>query len=269
MPRKNKGICVRSDEQVIQQFKQFLSQGKFSNYGQGLKYLLENVGSEVFGDYVDCQFFGEYPLDSKHFIQCRNSGTIKVPRKREDCEKCHQHKKVRVLMQRKEKIEQEIVKSEHRLGNLRTEINEETKQLKNIENWTNMPEQLKDKDKEIAGLQRNLEDRLKEKDAEIRELQEGMNALENDCLKSSMEPYDKIHSEQNTSIVERITKKEEITEKFQQPQQTQTRPSQLVLCPKARETVSFEDVCKKTCQSFMECPNYAETVMLNKALGKQ
>ena len=73
-----------------------------------------------------------------------------------------------------------------------------------------------------------------------------------------------------TYIVEEVTEKEKVTKKFapQQPQESKT-PSQLNLCPKTKEMVSFEDVCKKTCMTFMECPNYNETVMLNRAFGKR
>lgn len=155
MPRKNKGIYIRSDdEQPVQQFKEFVSQNKHPNYADALKYLLANVGSEIFLEYLDCDHFGEYPDNSKHFIRCNKSGT-KVERTREDCQECGHHKKVRVLMQSIEKIKQETVKAEHKHANLITEINEKMKQLKNIENLTSMPELLKERDKEIAKLQKD------------------------------------------------------------------------------------------------------------------
>jgi hypothetical protein len=71
-----------------------------------------------------------------------------------------------------------------------------------------------------------------------------------------------------TYMAEEVTEK--VTKKFvpHQPQESKT-PSQLALCPKTKEMVSFEGVCKKTCMTFMECRNYNEIVMLNKVIVKR
>jgi len=279
VPRRNKGICVRSDEELTQQFKQFVSQSKLSNYADALKYLLGSVGSEVFVEYVDCEHFGEYPIDSKHFIQCKKSGT-KVPRKREDCQACGHYKIVRVLMQTKEKFKQETVKLEHRSANLTTEINEKSKELKNIENLADMPERLKEKDKEIAKLRKNAEKQRLEND-QYAEYLKSLIRIEVDNSFHSVEHTVKHKEPLETSqqipekavesqLVKRITKKEtkeKTTETFQQPQEPKI-PSEMVLCPRTEETVSFEDVCH-ICNTFDTCPSYGETVILKKALGKR
>lgn len=283
---KRKGICVRSDEELTLQFKQFLSQSKVSNYADGLKYLLTRVGSEIFVEYLACDHFGEYPDNSKHFLTCDKSGK-KVIRKREDCQACAHYKIVRVPMQRKEKIEQEIVKLEYRSANLTTEINEVTKQLKNIENLASMPEQLKEKDKEIAKLR---------KDAEKQRLE---NAQYIDYLNSliPIETNNNFHSVEDTvkhreplqtsqqipekaverRLVNRITEKEtkeKTTEIFQQPQEPKIPSEDLQIeCPDTKKRVSFKDICTRTCEKFQECPIYLQTYKeissINKALGKQ
>lgn len=256
MRRKNKGIYVRSDdEQLIQQFKEFVSQSKFSNYADGLKYLLVNVGSEVFADYVDCEHFGEYPLDSKHFITCDKSGKSgkRVPRKRGDCEKCYQYKKVRVLMQAKEKIKQESVKLEYRNANLTTEIDEKRKELKNIENLANMPEQLKEKDKEIARLLRRLEDREKILPT-VLDVEKKLSEQKPATPESQNEEVDNQRPIEKPISIERTIQEKTTTEKvfFQNNQ-----PNRTIMCPIKTKQVDIDHQECKKCQHRHACdPEY-------------
>ena len=138
----------------------------------------------------------------------------------------------------------------------------------------------------ITGLQsltRDLKEHLKDagividqKNKWIKKLDDEITALEtdNEVLRSriSIEAHEKLHSAKATvenSMVKRVTEEKKVTEEFvlQQPQESKT-PSQLALCPKTEGMVSFEGVCK-TCETVMECPNYNEIAMLNRALGKR
>jgi hypothetical protein len=255
VPRKSKEICVRSNEGVIQRFKQFISENKLSNYGHGLENLLLYVGSEVFADYVDCDHFGEYPLDSKHFITCDKSGKSgkRVPRKREDCEKCYQYKKVRVLMQTKEKIKQENVKLEYRNANLTTEIDEKRKELKNIENLANMPEQLKEKNKEIARLLRRLEDREKIPPS-VLDVEKKLSEQERSIPESQNEQVDNQTPIEKPISIERTIQEKTTTEKvfFQNNQ-----PNRMIICPIKTKQVDIDHQECKKCQHRHACnPEY-------------
>ena len=221
---------------------------------QGLRQGIQNTEFQL----QWCQFRSLCLSDSEHHCKCRKYGYWRTIETKE-CIGCSSLKTMRIF----EGVEQAV----QDLGNKKRTLTAEVQELE-----PNTRAGLLDK---IEWLEKRLKimgKLLREKDAKITELNDGMIAVQNDGLKSSIEPYDKIHSEQNTNIAERITEKKKITEKFREPQQTQqpkTQPSQLVLCPETTEYVSFEDVCKKTCQTFMECPNYKQTVMLNKALGKR
>jgi DNA repair exonuclease SbcCD ATPase subunit len=249
--RKNKAILIRTEEETIQNFKKSISENKVSTYGEGLKCLVTITGSEVFQESQDCEFFSEYPPDSKHFIQCsRGKSGKRVPRKREDCQACAHNRVTKILMKSRAKIEQEnselqrkvfevqhrLSEAQHKLADLDADMVRKTKELKKIENLLNMPEQVQEKDKEIADLKSYYEDALREE------------------------------KEKSAQIVKRVTEEKKTTEEFVTSPQQKKRPD--LLCPKTMEYESVDDACK-TCAECVTCPQYGEYFMLKRAIKNQ
>lgn len=215
-------------------------------------------------DIETCKFHSVI-INHPEFADCRKEGwKRRIPT--EECVACRLYGNLKIPIG-----EPARVVACH--GDMKKAINDLKSEKKNLETRVG---ELNENTKE--GLQLTIDDLreglkdvgavIRQKDRYIKKQNEKIATLEtdNDVLRRNKTPLE------NQGIVERITEKEKekITEKFVpvQPQQPK-KPSALVLCPRTTETVSFEDVCEKTCETFMECANYRETVMLKKAFAKQ
>lgn len=285
-------ILIRAEEDVIQNFKKSVSENKVSTYAEGLKCLVTYAGSEVFQEYQDCKRFGEYPLDSKHFIQCIDpkSGK-KVIRKREDCQACAHNRVIKVLMESKAKLEQEDSELEqkyserqHRLGDLNTDIVRKTKELEKIENFLTMPERLQKKDKEIA----DLKVALKENQKNIEYLDQACTEMKERCegLQRQVEPLQtvprnvldvvqkrvseqkppiaaaaaqKVEASKPAQTIQRVTEREK-TEKERIVETVTSDPftNKEIQCPQTGKYVDITKECNKACSDIFQCPYWQE-----------
>jgi hypothetical protein len=292
--RKNKAILIRTEEENIQSFKKSISENKVSTYAEGLKCLLIKEGSEVFLEYQECEFFSEYPLDSKHFIQCSYGKSGKRPRKREHCQACAHNREIKVLMQSRGKIGQQnselqrkASEAQHKLGDLNTEIVGKRKELEKIESLSNMPEQLRKKEKEIADLRghyelelRNEKDKTKYLEDECRargerneELQRQVETLQRPSesvleaeKKLSEEkqpiaaPAQKVEASKTTQTIQRVTEREKIEkERIVETVTSDPFTNQEIECPlKGQQYVDIIAECKRGCKDFYQCPFWEE-----------
>jgi hypothetical protein len=284
--RKNKAILIRTEEEEIQSFKKFISENKLSTYAEGLKRYQTMVGSEVFLEYLNCDHFGEYPLDSKHFVTCDRSGK-KVIRKREDCQACAHYRVIKVLMQSRVKIEQQnselqrkLSETQHKLGDLKTEIGKRTTELENIENLSKMPEQLKKKDKAIADLKRADQEKNKYIDDLCKQLETPqtvppsvLEVVENLSEQKTpiAAPSQKVEANKATQTIQRVTEKEKTVEKERIVETVTSDPftNQEIKCPLTGKWMDIIKECKKSCKDAWECPFLLEINKGTVPLGAQ
>lgn len=285
---------VRTEEENIQSFKKFISENKLSTYGEGLKCYQTVVGSEVFLQYQECEFFCEYPPDSKHFIQCSYGKSGKRPRKREHCQACAHNREIKVPMKSKAKIEQEISecqhevsKAQHKLGDLNADIVSKTRETEKITNLLTMPEQLKKKEKEIAHLRAHYEDAVKDEQDKNKYLDDECREMEKRCkeLQRQLEnvqtvppsvlevekrlseqkqpiaaPPQKVEGSKAPQTIQRVTEREK-TEKERIVETVTSDPftNQQIECPlKGNQYVDIIKQCKKDCQDFYQCRFWEE-----------
>lgn len=297
--RKNKALLIRGEEETFQRFKKFLSENKISTYEEGLKRYQTIVGSEVFLDYQDCQFFSEYPPDSKHFIQCSYGKSGKRPRKREHCQACAHNREIKVPMKSKAKIEQEISEcqhkvseAQHKLGDLNADIVRKTRETEKITNLLTMPEQLKKKEKEIADLRAHYENVLREEkekneylDQAYDELHRQFEDLQTPPPKSVLEvekrlseqeqpmaaPPKKTEASKATQIIQKVTERETTTKKERIIETVTSDPftNQEIQCPLKGQYVDIAKECKKACKDFAQCRFFEEIINGTVPLGAE
>lgn len=279
--RKNKAILIRTEEEIIQNFKKAISQNKVSTYGEGLKCLLTVASSEVFLEYQDCQWFSEYPPDSKHFTQCSREKGKKVARKREDCQACAHSRLVKVPMKSKERIQEENSEAQEKLEHLNTEIGEKTKKLEKTKDLLSLPDQLKKKDKDIADLKSHYEGKLKEEkikntylNDQCKEMKETIEELRRQetpqkVPKSVRDVVEKRLSEQKQPIfppqeveeskpaqtIQRVTERQE-TKKERIIETVASDPftNREIECPLKGQYMDIVKECKKDCPDYYRCP---------------
>jgi hypothetical protein len=291
--RKNKAILIRTEEENVQAFKKSVSQNKLSTYGEGLKCLLAIAGSEVFQEYQECEFFSEYPPDSKHFIQCSYGKSGKRPRKREHCQACAHNREIKVLMKSRGKIEQENSElqrkgseAQHKLGDLNADILRKTRETEKITNLLTMPEQLKKKDKEIADLRAHYEDALKDErdkskylDDECREMEkrceelqgqlENLQTLPKSVLEvekrlseqeqPSAAPAQKVEGNKPTQTIQKVTEREKtVKERVVETVTSDPFTNQEIKCPLTGGYVDIIKECKKGCKDLLRCQFWPE-----------
>jgi vacuolar-type H+-ATPase subunit I/STV1 len=147
-PRK-KAFLTKGEDEEIQRVKDAKSKSGFSTYIEFFQSLIASQESEVFQEYLDCEFLCEYPLDSKHFVQCTETGK-KMIKTREYC-RAHGHlKKVIVPWMSLEKIKAELAK-------VIADVAEGRKDLEKIENLRRLPEENKNLKTENDGLREDIE----------------------------------------------------------------------------------------------------------------
>jgi len=261
------------DFAVIEQHQKELG---FKNLVAAIRDILQKHGlqpEEKIIDFQTCKFYSAI-IRHPEKTRCRQYGywqTIST----DQCIACQLYKNLQIPIMRPSRLEAYIDKRKNELADLNGEKKNLVAGIEELDRNTitglqSLNHDLKEDLKDAGNL-------INQKSRYINKL-EGENAVlkdDNEFLRSRtpIEAHEKLHSAKATvenSMVERVTEEKKVTEKFvlQQPQESKT-PSQLALCPKTKEMVSFEGVCKKTCMTFMECRNYNEIVMLNRVIVKR
>jgi len=192
-------------------------------------------------------------------------------------------------MKSKAKIEQEnselqrkVSERQHRLGDLNTDIVRKTTEIEKITNLLTMPEQLKNKDKEIVDLRSHYEHVLREEkekneylDQAYEELHREFEDLQRPPPKSVLEVIEKRFSEQKPPIaaappqkvetskpaqtIQRVTEREK-TEKERIIETVTSDPftNQEIQCPQTGQYVDITKECRKGCSDIFQCPYWQE-----------
>jgi hypothetical protein len=283
MPRKNE-ICIRADDQDMEQFRKFKTDHKIKFHGEAFRSLLALEGSEVFFEYQNCEFFGEYAPDSKHFIQCSRSNK-KVIKKREHCQACSLSRINKVPLERKEKLEKETMKMQVELQKIKGAAVEGKRELEKIEELAQLPEKIKQLEQLISEKDRKIEEldrKLNKKDEEIAKKDENMASLQTDydvllnekIQHSKIEP---LHSDQKDApeIVEKTapSPSEKITREVTEKTEKYTKEiiekpiaqidtnndlekAKVFHCPDKNRKVNIDEECGH-CSKIVNCSDYS------------
>jgi hypothetical protein len=211
-------------------------------------------------EFQTCVFHSQYPSNSD-FCKCRKEGYWRTIRTKE-CVACALYKVLELPLMAMEKLKEHHSKY---LQDIRALKNEKKTLMAEVQKLRSTTEAgLLKKIEELDDNFRRVQDVLRYKTQECEELEAEVKKRK-PIEEMPAPPLQKV--EQSPQIVKRTVEEKKTIEEYLPSPQVKI-PSQLFLCRKTKEMVSVDDVCKKTCPTFTECPDYQE-IIVKKAIRNQ